>query len=128
MHTEGIRLILDQGLPRDAASLLRETGWQCEHVGELGMSSAEDTDILSVARGRGAVLITLDADFHALLAVSMAAGPSVVRLRMQGLDGQKVAAHIIEAVKRFGTELREGCMVTVKERKTTYRMLPVANS
>jgi hypothetical protein len=33
-----MRVILDQGVPRDAAALLRERGYQCTHVGEIGMS------------------------------------------------------------------------------------------
>ena len=32
-----MRLVLDQGVPRDAASLLRELGHDCTHVGEVGM-------------------------------------------------------------------------------------------
>ena len=41
-----MRLLLDQGLPRSASSTLRLRGWQVEHVGELGMGSASDADIL----------------------------------------------------------------------------------
>ena len=29
-----IRLVLDQGVPRDAARLLRDLGYECIHVGE----------------------------------------------------------------------------------------------
>lgn len=37
-----IKMLLDQGLPRTAASLLRERGWDVQHVSERGMSRAED--------------------------------------------------------------------------------------
>lgn len=120
-----IRLVLDQGVPRDAARLLRANGFACEHVGELGMSRAEDTEILELARQRQATVITLDADFHMILAVSAATGPSVIRLRLQGLDGAKVADLIAQVVERFTQELRRGCMITVKPRKTTCHKLPV---
>lgn len=48
----GTRLILDQGMPRNATALLRDAGMVCEHVGELGLSRAEDTAILELA-GKG---------------------------------------------------------------------------
>jgi predicted nuclease of predicted toxin-antitoxin system len=55
------------------------------HVGEVVMSTAADEEILRFALGRNGVLVTLDADFHAILAVSGRMGPSVIRIRLQGL-------------------------------------------
>lgn len=60
-----IAVLLDQGLPRTAAGLLREIGWDVQHVSERGMSQAEDVAIIEVARQEGRVVVTLDADFHA---------------------------------------------------------------
>jgi hypothetical protein len=31
-----IRLVLDQGVPREAASRLRDLGYECTHVSEIG--------------------------------------------------------------------------------------------
>jgi predicted nuclease of predicted toxin-antitoxin system len=118
-----IKILLDQGLPRDAAVELRQAGVECRHVGDVGMAAASDPDILEWAQARGCVVVTLDADFHALLAVTGASGPSVIRIRQQGLDGPAVAALIREVVKRYRDDLETGCMVTVKDRKTTCRML-----
>ena len=42
MNTPGIRLVLDQGIPRDAAAFLRERGQDCTHVGEAWMSKSTD--------------------------------------------------------------------------------------
>jgi len=85
-----MKLLLDQGLPRSAAGLLRARGLDVAHVGELGLSHASDSEILEVSRQRGAVVVTLDADFHALLAHAGATSPSVIRLRVQGYSGQQL--------------------------------------
>ncbi len=61
-----MKLLLDQGLPRSTVRHLAGMGVVAEHVGDLGMARASDTHILDVARERQAVVVTLDADFHAL--------------------------------------------------------------
>jgi predicted nuclease of predicted toxin-antitoxin system len=123
----GIRLVLDQGVPRYAADLLRQRGCECTHVGEVGMFRAEDTEILAWARERGCIVITLDADFHAILAVSRATQPSVIRLRMQALDAQRVATLVQGVIGDYGNELTRGCMITVKPQKTTCHILPAGS-
>ena len=75
-----------------------------------------------------ATVVTLDADFHTILAVSEAKGPSVIRRRIQGLNGAKVANIVAQVVDRFTMELTRGCLVTVKLNKTTFHKLPVVAS
>ena len=70
------RLLLDQGLPRSTVAILADAGWDAVHVAELGMSQAEGSGILERARAKQRICITLDADFHALLATSGEPSPS----------------------------------------------------
>lgn len=89
-----MKLLLDQGLPRSVAELLRAAGLDAVHVGDIGLATADDAVILDHARVQGQVVVTLDADFHALLAHSGANAPSVVRLRVEGVRAQATAALI----------------------------------
>src|SRR5687768_9912917 len=73
-----MRLLLDQGLPRAAAALLRQAGIDTVHVGEIGYAAATDASILEHGRNEERVVVTLDADFHALLARTGAPSPSVI--------------------------------------------------
>ena len=123
-----VRLFLDQGVPRDAATRLRDLGYECTHVGEIGMWNAADDEILAWALAKSAIVVTLDADFHAILAVSGASGPSVMRVRMQGLGAQKVVELVQQVLARFGPDLKRGSLVTVKARKTTCHKLPIGSS
>lgn len=84
-------LVLDRGVPRDSATLLRKCGYECIHVAEVGMAHAPDSEIVAWAAAQRSVVITLDADFHTILALSGAAEPSVIRLRRQGLGAQAPA-------------------------------------
>lgn len=79
-----MRYLLDQGLARSAVVHLRQAGIESVHVGDLGMAAASDAMILEEGLNRNAVVVTLDADFHRLLALSNATTPSVIRIRMEG--------------------------------------------
>ncbi len=63
-----MKLLLDQGLPRSAASLLQNVGVDAIHTGDIDYTTAEDAAIIEWARQEGRIVVTLDADFHALLA------------------------------------------------------------
>jgi|ERR1039458_917341 predicted nuclease of predicted toxin-antitoxin system len=123
MAIGSVHLLLDQGLPRDAAERLRGEGINCTHVGEIGMAAAVDTEILERARLCNRVVVTLDADFHAIMAVRNASKPSVIRIRIEGLNGVAIADLLPRIVQQYGAELAAGCMITVKRRKTTCHQL-----
>ena len=58
------------------------------------MSRATDEEILAFSLEKNAIVVTLDADFHTILAVSGASGPSVIRLRLQGLGAGETEAEV----------------------------------
>lgn len=70
------------------------------------MAAATYPAIIGMALSQHWVVVTSDADSHAVLAVT---GPSVVRVRQQGL--------------RATNRLLDRCTLTVKARKTTGRLL-----
>jgi predicted nuclease of predicted toxin-antitoxin system len=87
-----MKLLLDQGLPRSTVLHLSRADIEAVHVGEIGFATASDAKILEFALQNGNVVVTLDADFHALLAFSGADGPSVIRIRIEGLRGEELAS------------------------------------
>lgn len=121
--SESFRFVLDQGLPYDAAEILRSSGVDCAHAADIGMSSAADTQTLEYTSRNKCILITLDADFHAMMILGGMSAPSVIRLRIQGLDGRAVASFVRDAVAAYTPQLAAGCLLTIKERKTTCRLL-----
>jgi len=123
-----MRLFLDQGVPRDAAARLRDLGYECIHAGEIGMGKSADDEILARSLERNAIVVTLDADFHTMLAVSRASRPSVIRLRMQGLGAWQVVDLVQSVLAGFGDDLQRGSLVTVKAHKITCHRLPIGSS
>jgi predicted nuclease of predicted toxin-antitoxin system len=119
-----MKLLLDQGLPRSAAVLLRAQEVDAVHVGEIGMATAADADILVQGDQEQRVVVTLDADFHALLALSGALSPSVIRIRIEGLRGEGLVVLLQKVLEEFSEELELGAVVTVQETRMRVRRLP----
>lgn len=120
-----MKFLLDQGLPRSTVAKLFDRGFEAEHVGQLGMATASDEEILEQARGRDAVVVTLDADFHSLLAAAHATAPSVIRIRIEGLKGDDVVNFIEQVVTAAESEIEAGAAVSVTRTAIRVRLLPL---
>jgi predicted nuclease of predicted toxin-antitoxin system len=94
-------------------------------VGDRGLATASDSRILDLGRQEGMVVVKLDADFHALLAPSGAEGPSVIRIRIEGLRAENLARLLVNVLKVCRDDLTEGAMVSVTENGVRIRQLPV---
>lgn len=122
-----MKLLLDQGLPLSAAALLRDAGIDTTHVGEIGMSEAEDSDIIQRARDEGRIVATLDADFHTLLAFDMAITPSVIRIRIERLRASAVKALLLTVIAECDEDLAQGAAITVEPNRIRIRRLPLVS-
>jgi predicted nuclease of predicted toxin-antitoxin system len=120
-----MKLLLDQGLPRSAASLLRDANIDTIHVGEIGMSAARDIDIIKIAREEGRVVITLDAYFHTLLALTEATSPSVIRIRIENLRAQALMELLMRVIKECQEDIEKGVAITVEIERIRMHHLPL---
>lgn len=120
-----MKLLLDQGLPRSSARLLRSEGIDSIHVGEIGMAKATDVEIIQKASNEGRIVITLDADFHTLLALSRAVLPSIVRIRIEGLKTQAMTDLLLTVITECNDDLIGGSAVTVEPSRIRIRRLPL---
>ncbi len=120
-----MRLLLDQGLPRSLGGLLASGGHEAVHVADVGMHAASDADILALAVSENRTVGTLDADFHALLALFGASQPSVVRIRIESLQAPQLAALLRHVIARCSQDLEGGALVTVQPGRVRVRRLPL---
>lgn len=57
-----MRFLVDANMPRSAVVALRRFGHDADHVNDLGLKHAPDSEIANRARSSGAALITRDLD------------------------------------------------------------------
>ena len=119
-----MRILLDEGLPRSAAALLRADGHECVHVAEIGLRGAPDVQILLYALENTFLIVSLDADFHSQLAITNASAPSVIRIRIDGLKALETKQLIADVLRRFAAELSLGVAVSVGRSSVRIHKLP----
>jgi predicted nuclease of predicted toxin-antitoxin system len=121
-----VKLLLDVGCPRGATRLLQAAGIESAHAGDLDLATAEDPRILEAARQGGWTVVTLDADFHAILALSGQTAPSVIRVRQEGLRAAELATLLVEVLRRCRQALESGALVSVRSvDRLRLRLLPI---
>lgn len=120
-----MKLLLDQGLPLSAAALLRDSGIDTIHVGEIGMSQAEDAEIIQKAREEERVVVTLDADFHTLLALDEAVSPSVIRVRIERLRAQALMDLLLMVIAQCEEDIEQGSAISIEPSRIRIRRLPL---
>jgi predicted nuclease of predicted toxin-antitoxin system len=120
-----MKLLLDQGTPRSAVSFLRDAGFDAVHTGEIGMAESADEEILIRAFAENRVVVTLDADFHAHLALSQAVKPSVIRIRIEGLRAEEFSGLLQKVIRHCEEDLNTGAMVSVNDFQIRIRRLPI---
>lgn len=123
-----IRLLLDQGVPHSTVDFLLGAGWDVVHACQCGLATASDEQMLQYARAEGHVICTLDADVHALLAVSGASGPSVVRIRRQGMRGSDLTSLLVRVWSEVSAAIERGAVVSVTENAIRLRQLPIGGN
>jgi predicted nuclease of predicted toxin-antitoxin system len=118
-------VLLDEGLPLRAAQWLRDSGIDAVHTREIGLASAADAQILEAARAEGRVCVTLDHDFHSILAETGSPAPSVVLIRIQATGYVETARLIARVLREFDSQLEKGAAVTATRRGIRLRSLPL---
>lgn len=120
-----MNLLLDQGIPYSASKYLQKFGYNVFHTVDLNMQKATDREIILYAKYHSCICVTLDSDFHSIIALDGEATPSVIRIRIEGLDGKKIADLLHKIIDKINIQLDKGCLVTVNENAFRIRALPV---
>ena len=120
-----MKAFLDQGLPYSTTRHLRAAGWDVLHTIDVKMERATDREIIDYARLEKRFCVTLDSDFHSIIAVEHESSPSVIRIRQEGLSGEQVAQLLIRVYSDIEQDMTTGAFVTITDKSIRVRRLPV---
>jgi predicted nuclease of predicted toxin-antitoxin system len=120
-----VRLIIDMNLSPEWADFLRDRGWDAEHWSNIGDGRALDETILATALQQRATVLTQDLDFPRIMALTKAAGPSVVILRITDELDTATRRRVAAALDSTRDELANGALLVIDEKRSRIRLLPL---
>lgn len=118
-------VVIDMNLSAEWVPLLANAGWSAVHWSAIGDPKAIDAVIMAWAVAHKYIVLTHDLDFGTLLALSHAAGPSVVLLRGQRVLPEQSGAIVIASLKQYESELVAGALIVIDEARLRVRILPL---
>jgi predicted nuclease of predicted toxin-antitoxin system len=120
-----MKLLIDMNLSPKWVSVVENAGWDAVHWSIIGRPDASDKEILRYAKSNGYIIFTHDLDIGNILAVTKANCPSVIQVRVQDVTPQHLGNIVISALRQFDRHLKEGALVTINEKKSRARILPI---
>ena len=120
-----IQILIDMNLSPDWIEPLARAGWRGVHWSAIGNGRAPDEEIMSWARINKHVVFTHDLGFATTLALTHAAGPSVLQVRGQNVLPDFMAPFVLAALRQHESDLAAGALVTVDAASARVRLLPL---
>jgi predicted nuclease of predicted toxin-antitoxin system len=121
-----LELLVDMNLSPEWVAVFQRQGWSAFHWSELGDPRATDRVIMDWALANQCVIFTHDLDFGTMLAVTQAAGPSVIQVRAQDVLPEHLEGIVVPVLQQYETQLEAGALIVVDERKARLRILPLS--
>ena len=120
-----VKILLDMNLSPDWVHALETHGWQAVHWSAVGDPQASDREIMDWAATHEYVVFTHDLDFASMLALSHAAGPSVLQVRAMDVLPDHLERSVMAALEQHEADLSAGALVVVDVHRSRVRVLPI---
>jgi len=120
-----IKIVVDMNLSLEWVPELTRHGYSAVHRQSISDPSADDSVIVEWARTNDYVVFTHDLDFGTVLALTHAAGASVIQVRGQNVLPEHLGPMVALALTQHDSSLASGALVVVDEKKVRVRVLPL---
>jgi predicted nuclease of predicted toxin-antitoxin system len=120
-----VKFLVDMPLSPALAAWLRDESHDAVHAAELGLQSAPDIDVLTLAKREGRTTITADLDYPRLMALARTSQPSLILFRDGTWSEADVIARIADPFQVFTAADIQENIIVVERGRVRRRRLPI---
>ena len=120
-----MKILLDMNLSPTWVETLAKSNIEAIHWSTIGPANTKDSEIFDWARRNDFVILTHDLDFGTILALTRAAGPSVIQVRTQEIMPASLGTKVVSVIDRHGDVLSKGALIVIDESRARVRILPL---
>ena len=118
-----MKFLIDQDIYALTANFLIKLGYDIVLASDIGLSRADDEQLLLEAQAHGRILVTRDRDFGNLVFVK-GLGSGVIYLRMLPSTCEEVHAQLERVLKEYKIEALRGAFIVVERSGHRIRRIP----
>ncbi len=120
-----MRLLADLHIAPRTVEFLRTLGHDTVAVSDVLPPNAPDAEIVALALQSDWVILTQDLDFSDLIALSGRGKPSLIVLRLDSAQVDRINETLAHVLPRVAAEVAAGAIVSVRELRVRVRKLPI---
>ena len=120
-----MKFLLNANVSPYLSPFIEKDGHRCRHVFDIGKASAEDIEIVSIAKKNEEIIFTHDLDYGTILAFSGDTKPSVIIFRIHQISAEIFYEFLHNHWDIIETPLKEGAIVVFEKENIRIRKLPI---
>ena len=120
-----MKFLLDMPVGTRVMNWLKNRGFAVSHAREMGLATADDKVLLQRAVAENCVLISMDLDFPAILALTGADRPGVILIRMRDPRPDRICSRLDELFRTHGESQLTASVTILEDSRIRLRELPI---
>lgn len=120
-----MKFLADMGISPKTVQWLVNQEYDAIHLLDEDLEKLPDEQILEKAQAEKRIILTVDLDFGALLAIAKTPFPSVIIFRLNNASRDIIEARLRVVLEKCLQDLEAGAILSVDDEKIRIRYLPI---